>query len=104
MIGTIAALVFDDSIIKHEVIAGTGRCDIMVTPKSAHGFGAVIELKYFSDRKSETRLQASAKTALMQIQKRDYCEQLLKQRAEPVYAYGIAFYKSKVAVASAKIR
>ena len=103
MVGTLAALIFDDCIVRFEVISGTGRCDIEISPLDKNHFGAVIEIKYIPTRTSATRLQEKATSALRQIQKRDYLKNLEQRGAKPLYAYGIAFYKNAVAIECEKI-
>ena len=104
MVGTMLALAFSDCRCKCEVIAGTGRCDILIQNRSSGTFGAVIEIKYHASPVSATRLLASAERALSQIEKKDYLDELIHADAKPIYAYGFAFMKNKVAVQSKKIR
>lgn len=104
MVGTIAALLFDDCIVKHELIAGTGRCDVMISPLNEGRFGAVIEIKYLPARTSSSRLQEKAKTALNQIKKHHYVQELLVRNACPIIAYGFAFYKNNLAVEQMQLR
>lgn len=104
MIGTLVSLLFSECRVKFEVISGTGRCDIMVSPKSPKSFGAVIEIKYNKTRLSTTRLKESSEAALKQIIDNEYTNELLSTDSKPVYAFGFAFMKNKVEVASKKIR
>ena len=104
MVGTIAALLFDECIVKHEVIAGTGRCDIMISPLKEHAFGAVIEIKFVNARTSIQRLQGRAQTALNQIKKHLYAKELFVRNANPIMAYGFAFFKNNIAVKEEKLR
>lgn len=104
MIGTLLALAFSDCVCRYEVISGTGRCDIMLRNKTKGQFGAVIEIKYHSTPISMTRLNASAERALNQILTQEYHDELLSSEANPIYAYGFAFMKNKVAVKSKRIR
>ena len=84
MVGTVAAMLFDECLIKYEVIAGTGRCDIQISPLNEGGFGA-------------------AKVALSQVKKKDYLQELCLRHANPLYAYGFAFHKNVICVESEKI-
>lgn len=104
MVGTMLALAFSDCRTRFEVIAGTGRCDIMVYNKDAKRFGAVIEIKYHDKPISYARLQSSAENALTQILQKEYADELLSSSASPIYAYGFAFMKNKVAIKAKKIR
>ncbi|MBQ4254551.1 MAG: AAA family ATPase [Bacilli bacterium] len=103
MVGTLASIVLEDYLVRHEVIAGEGRCDILIAPREKKDFGAVIELKNFSERKSKQRLESSAMTALKQIQKKGYAAPLISLGVKEIYGYGIAFYKNRVAVISKKL-
>lgn len=104
MVGTMLALAFSECRCKCEVIAGTGRCDILVQSRNRGSFGAVIEIKYHASPISATRLSDSARRALSQIEKNDYLDELINADAKPIYAYGFAFMKNKVAVQSKQIR
>ncbi|MBQ9457958.1 MAG: AAA family ATPase [Bacilli bacterium] len=104
MIGTIAGMLFDESIVKFEVIAGKGRCDLMISPLVKNQFGAVIEVKYYGSRQSATRLHEGASTALRQIKENDYLEELRIRGASPLYAYGIAFCKNNVDIVCEQIK
>ena len=103
VIGTLAALLFGDSIVKFEVIEGEGRCDISISPKNEGGFGCVLEIKHYKDAISSARLENGALSALRQIKKNDYLEELKARKANPLFAYGFAFHKKKVAITKEKI-
>lgn len=103
MVGALASVILDDCFVRHEVLSGQGRCDIMISPRLGHGFGAIIELKHFKDRRSYDRLQANAAAALRQIKSKGYDGVLHQMNVSPIYAYGIAFYKNRVAVKAEKI-
>ncbi|MBQ7244461.1 MAG: AAA family ATPase [Bacilli bacterium] len=104
MVGTLLSVLFSDCLVKYEVIAGTGRCNIMVSPINERCFGFVIETKFHKDRLSSSRLTSSASSALGQIKKHDYAQELFRRNASPIYAYGLAFYKNNVAVRFEKLR
>ena len=104
MVGTMLALACGDCRAKFEVIAGTGRCDIMVFNRRAGSFGAAIEIKYHATPISSARLASSAENALRQIEQKEYIDELQINSAEPIYAYGFAFTKNKVAIKAKRIK
>ena len=95
---TLVSLLFDDCIVKSEVLEGSGRCDILIQPRETGHFGAVIEIKHIKNKTSEARLSDRAKAALEQIKKKGYAEDLILNGARPILAYGIAFYQKKACV------
>lgn len=97
---TLISLLFEDCIVKSEVLSGDGRCDIMIRPRHSHSFGAVIEIKHLKTKTSETRLCERAEAALRQIKGKDYAEDLRLLGAKPILAYGIAFYQKRVYIKS----
>ena len=102
--GVLTTLLFDECIVQRELPAGEGRCDIMIAPKDGYNFGAVIELKYVSNRLSTDRLKKAAESALNQIIKKEYSSSPLFNKTTSIYAYGLAFYKKHVQVVSKKIK
>ena len=104
MVGTMLALACGDCRTKFEVIAGTGRCDIMVYNRQQGHFGAVIEIKYHAKPISSARLLSSAENALKQIERKEYVDELQIHSADPIYAYGFAFMKNKVAIKAKRIK
>jgi hypothetical protein len=99
----ISALLFGDCVVKSEQTAGSGRCDILVSPKNKGRFGAVIEIKYYRSKTSSPRLEAESKKAVAQIKTMDYAEELHQREADPIYAYGIVFFKKKAIVSFEKL-
>lgn len=95
---TLVSLLFEDCIVKSEVMEGEGRCDILIQPRFAGEFGAVIEIKHVKNKTSLSRLQDRAKSALKQIKEKEYAEDLFFADAKPILAYGIAFYQKSVVV------
>lgn len=102
--GVLTALLFDDCIVQRELPVGEGRCDIVLIPKNNNSFGAVIEIKYLSNRLSEERLKKTAEVALNQIIKKGYHNSPMLNKASSIYIYGLAFYKKNVQVVSKKIK
>ncbi|MCI2068610.1 MAG: ATP-binding protein [Bacilli bacterium] len=94
----ISALLFGDCVVKSEQTAGSGRCDILILPKTKNHFGAVIEIKYFRSKTSTPRLEAESKKAVNQIKAMDYVEELRQREDYPVFAHGIVFFKKKAVV------
>ena len=104
MVLTLAALLFENSTVQSEAITGEGRCDILIAPKNEMDYGAVLEIKYLKARTSQERLQKSAQGALKQIADNRYCSWLIREKANPIYAYGISFQGQRVAVAVQRIK
>lgn len=103
MVLSISALLFDNHVVKSEVNAGNGRCDIMISPKNEKEMGAVIEIKHYKNRASANRFRQDSERALQQILEKDYVEELRARNACPIIAYGIVFYKNKAFVSSKMI-
>ncbi len=98
MVLTLVSILFEDCIVKSEVNTGQGRCDIMIQPRIAGKFGAVIEIKFIKAKTSQQRIEERASVALKQIKDKEYAEDLILLGANPIYAYGIAFFDRKVAI------
>lgn len=101
---TLVSLLFDDYIVKSEVLEGEGRCDIMIQSRTPSSFGAIIEIKHVKSKTSEERLHDRARAALKQIKEKNYAEDLILHGAKPILAYGIAFFQKKAVVEVEKIR
>ena len=95
------AMLFTDYVVKSEVNAGRGRCDILVTPKALHGVGMALEIKQSNAKKepSRTNLEKIAQSALSQIKEKDYGEELSSRRCNKKIYYGFSFYQKNVAIA-----
>ena len=70
--------------------SGYGRADVLITPKTGKGPGAVMELKVIDTDKGETPVQA-AESALEQVLKLDYVSEVKAAGADPVWGYGVVF-------------
>ncbi len=79
--------------------SGEGRYDICLQPRDHRLPGVVIELKAGRDC-SAAELQQLAKTALQQIEDRQYDTQLRAQGVQTVFKYGVAFSGKAVEVVS----
>ncbi len=58
----------------------------------------IIELKALKSKQSASKLENAAKNALKQIKEKGYWEEAQKKGHKEALCYGIAFFKSKVAV------
>lgn len=101
----ILSVLFDSYIVKNEVNAGVGRCDILLLPKDPNKVGIVIEIKHSKSKTplGEPRLRKLAEKALAQIKEKDYAEALRKASCKKATAYGLAFHKKQVAVVAEEI-
>lgn len=77
----------DNWLIKSNAESGEGYSDILV--ETQERIGIVIEVKYALDG----NLDKWSKTALEQIEKKDYAARLLEDGMKKIVRYGIAFYK-----------
>ena len=96
----ISSLLFEEYVVRSEVLSGEGRCDILIRQRQSDSFGAVIEIKHIKAKTSEARLEERALAALKQIKEKDYAKDLRLCGAKPIVAYGIAFYQKKVRIKS----
>ena len=96
---TLSSMLFDDAIVKSEVNAGEGRCDISILDKG-NRYCYVIELKYRKNRPSEDSLSDSAKSALAQILGNRYYEEAKTRGVPAIHLYGMAFSGKRVKVES----
>ena len=87
----ILAVLFSTHIVKSEVINRFGRCDILISPKKDKRFGAVIELKKYKGVLSEERKKQYAKNALLQIESRQYYQELQLREIERIGLYSFVF-------------
>ena len=67
-------------------------------------FGAAIKIKYHAKPISSARLLNSAENALKQIERKEYIDELQIHSSDPIYAYGFAFMKNKVAIKAKRIK
>lgn len=81
--------------------AGEGRFDIQMLPLNKQLPGILIELKAGKDR-SETQLEALAKTALEQIHDRVYDAELKAHEVRSILKYGIAFAGKRTHIVAEK--
>ena len=70
--------------------SGEGRYDIELLPKNAEMPGIIIELKAVK-KGDEAVLKSLARTALEQIENKQYASEMLSRGVTTIYKYGIAF-------------
>lgn len=95
---TLSSVLFEDAIVKSEVIQGTGRCDIQILSKK-NDFGFIIEVKAYKGNVSSLRLSEYSEKALKQIIDNRYDEELKNRGVKKIIAYGFAFSKKHVKLA-----
>ncbi len=78
---------------------GEGRYDICLQPRDHRLPGVVIELKAGGGCSAE-ELQQLAKTALQQIEDRQYDTELRSRGVQTIFKYGVAFSGKAVEVVS----
>lgn len=96
---TLSSMLFNDAIVKSEVNAGEGRCDISILDKK-NVYCYIIELKYRKNRPSDDSLRETAKSALGQILKNRYYEEAKARGVSKIHLYGMAFSGKRVKVES----
>ena len=98
----ILAVLFDEYIVKNEVATGTGRCDIIMIPKSPEQTGIVLEIKHSKAEAqiSKVRLKGLSLSAIAQIKKKGYTELLRKAGCNCIRLYGFAFQNKTAAISS----
>lgn len=98
VLGLIAALK-DKYAITSNRESGRGRYDIMLLPLSDEYDGIIIEFKVM-DEKREDSLEDTAKNALLQIEEKNYAQELISKGigAERIRKYGFAFCGKEVKI------
>ena len=87
-----------DYIVTSNRESGFGRYDVMLEPKNPkENPGVLIEFKVYDEEEEQT-LQDTAKSALAQIEEKQYAANLLAKGVaeEKIYKYGFAFEGKKV--------
>jgi len=84
--------------------SGHGRCDIQLRPYDKKMPGIIIELKVLKDGIAEacidTELEASAKEALAQIERRQYVTAMKQEGITHFFKIGGSFCKKRVKLLS----
>jgi len=102
MLVGILAVLFENYIVKSEVIGQKGRCDILISPKNEDN-GIVIELKKYKGRVASSRLKKFAEEALNQIIDKEYYLELKKKDVKNILLYSFIFDDNNVEILSKKI-
>ena len=89
----------DRYVITSNRESGFGRYDVMIEPKNKEDDAVVLEFKVFNSRK-ETSLEDTVKSALAQIEEKNYAASLIARGipAEHIRKYGFAFEGKKVLI------
>ena len=93
----------DRYIITSNIESGLGRYDVMLEPKKPQEDDAIIlEFKVY-DEEDEADLKATVKSALVQIEEKQYAAQLIARGIpkERIRSYGFAFEGKKVLIGDA---
>lgn len=103
IVTTILSLLFNEAIVKSEVIEGEGRCDLFIRSKRNNKIAIIIEFKHRKGKKSSKELIKSSKLALEQIKKKNYVEEAKRNNIENICLYGMAFSGKLIEIAQEKI-
>ena len=100
--GFVLGLIVDlskDYVVTSNRESGFGRYDVMIEPKDTEKDAIIIEFKVH-DEEDEKTLDDTVKSALAQIEERDYAASLIVKgiRAENIRKYGFAFEGKKVLI------
>ncbi len=88
-----------DYVIKSNRESGFGRYDIMIEPKDKKKTAIIIEFKVFNKRR-ESSLEDTVKSALDQIEEKGYAADLIAEgfKEDNIRKYGFAFEGKKVLI------
>ena len=100
----IVSILFENSIVKSEVNANQGRCDIMISPKNINEIGMVLEIKFSKTVLSKKRLESLSDKGLSQIKETKYYGELKQRQAKPIIIYSFAFDGAHLVVKSEDIK
>ena len=83
--------------------SGYGRYDVMLEPKNKQEPAMILEFKVH-DEADEADLEATVEVALVQIEKKQYAQELVTRGipAERIHSYGFAFEGKKVLIGEKK--
>lgn len=96
----------DTHLVKSNRESGFGRYDIMIIPNDLSKLGIIIEFKTVSksDAKDLTKdLEETAKTALAQIESKNYADELTQMGIKKHLKLGIAFSTKSCCVLKADL-
>jgi hypothetical protein len=83
--------------VKSNRESGYGRYDVMLIPKDPADLGLVMEFKKV-DSSEKTSLETAAKSALKQIDDKNYTQELLDRGVNRILYLGLAFKSKKVLI------
>jgi hypothetical protein len=89
--------------VKSNRESGYGRYDVMVIPKNPQDLGIIFEFKKVS-RYEKTDLESAAASALLQIEDKQYAQELFDRKIFHILLIGIAFEGKKIAFCTKNIR
>ena len=92
-------LLSDSYEVKSNRESGYGRYDIMLIPKDKSNNGIIIEFK----KAGANALESVVEDALLQINEKQYSQELNRQSIQNIIAYGIAFKGKKILVKYKKL-
>lgn len=98
-----SAITFFDYHVKSEVNVGNGRCDIILLPNNKDDASYILELKRVNRPITPANLKKYAASALNQIKKNNYINEIKKDYSKCIIIYGMAFYKQKAEITSETI-
>jgi hypothetical protein len=84
-------------LVKSNAESGYGRYDISLVPLDKNGVGVILEFKVVDEDDDKT-LENAVKSALKQIEDKQYETELRAMGITEVYKYGVAFEGKKVKV------
>lgn len=103
IVTTILSLLFNEAIVKSEVIEGDGRCNLFIRSKRNNKIAIIIEFKHRKGKKSSKELIKSSKLALEQIKKKNYVEEAKRNNIENICLYGMAFSGKLIEISQERI-
>lgn len=103
MILNLSSIMVSDAIVRSEVNAGKGRCDILLKSRNNKEFAIIIEIKHLKGRKSIEDIEKSANVALNQIKEMEYIQEVIDCGYKNIQIYGMAFNKNNVRIKNERI-
>ena len=94
----IFAVLFDDFIVRSEVNAPKGRCDIMIGPKNNQGLGVIVEMKKYSGRKSERNVTTKNAIVFQQIDDHQYCSELVARGCKKILKCAFLVFDNGISI------
>ena len=91
-----AVIFSEEYYIRSNRESGEGRYDIALEPKKHNLPGIIIEVK--AKRDTDESLEILARSALQQIEEKQYDAEMQSRGITRIYKYGIAFYKKQAEI------